>query len=381
MDYEKPTERPEIGVFYGFDHVTFWVGNAKQAASYYCSRLGFEYEAYQGLETGTRDFATHVVRNGAICFAFKTPLNPSGHDEWQKQYALHGDGVKDVAFTVDDSAGIFNKAVSRGATPVHEPHELKDENGSVIMSTVKTYGDTTHTFVQRVDFKGKFLPGFKEHFLSEPFNKVMEQPQLQFIDHCVGNQPDGEMEAAASWYEKMLDFHRFWSIDDKMLHTEYSALRSVVVSDFDENVKMPINEPAAGKRKSQIQEYVDYYGGAGVQHIALRTDSIIETVTRMKDRGCQFLTIPPTYYDNLGKRLGDMGTEVQEDLEMIRKLNILVDFDEKGYLLQIFTKPLEDRPTLFIEIIQRRNHNGFGAGNFKALFESIEQEQAKRGNL
>lgn len=189
------------------------------------------------------------------------------------------------------------------------------------------------------------------------------------------------MEAVASWYEQMLDFHRFWSIDDKMLHTEYSALRSVVVSDFDENVKMPINEPAAGKRKSQIQEYVDYYGGAGVQHIALRTDNIIDTVSRMRDRGCQFLTIPPTYYDNLGKRLGDKGTKVAEDLEMIRKLNILVDFDEKGYLLQIFTKPLEDRPTLFIEIIQRRNHNGFGAGNFKALFESIEQEQAIRGNL
>ena len=381
VDYEKPTERPEIGVFYGFDHVTFWVGNAKQAASYYCSRLGFEYEAYQGLETGQRDFATHVVKNGTVCFAFRSPLNPSGHEEFHAHHAKHGDGVKDVAFTVDDAAGIFEKAVKRGATAVQEPFELKDENGSVILATVKTYGDTTHTFVQRNDFKGKFLPGFKEHFLSEPFNKVMEQPQLQFIDHCVGNQPDGEMEAAASWYEKMLDFHRFWSIDDKMLHTEYSALRSVVVSDFDENVKMPINEPAAGKRKSQIQEYVDYYGGAGVQHIALRTDSIIETVTRMKDRGCQFLTIPPTYYDNLGKRLGDMGTEVQEDLEMIRKLNILVDFDEKGYLLQIFTKPLEDRPTLFIEIIQRRNHNGFGAGNFKALFESIEQEQAKRGNL
>lgn len=381
MDYEKPTERPEIGVFYGFDHVTFWVGNAKQAASYYCSRLGFEYEAYQGLETGNRDFATHVVKNGTICFAFKTPLNPSGHDDFQAQYAKHGDGVKDVAFTVDDSAGIFNKAVSRGATPVHEPYELKDDNGSVIMSTVKTYGDTTHTFVQRNDYKGTFLPGFKEHFLSEPFNKVMPQPELQFIDHCVGNQPDGEMEAAASWYEQMLDFHRFWSIDDKMLHTEFSALRSVVVSDFDENVKMPINEPAAGKKKSQIQEYVDFYGGAGVQHIALRTDSIIDTVTRMKDRGCQFLTIPPTYYDNLAKRLADCGTEVQEDLEVIRKLNILVDFDEKGYLLQIFTKPLEDRPTLFIEIIQRRNHNGFGAGNFKALFESIEQEQALRGNL
>lgn len=197
----------------------------------------------------------------------------------------------------------------------------------------------------------------------------------------MGNQKDGEMEAAAQWYEKMLDFHRFWSIDDKMLHTEYSSLRSVVVSDFDENVKMPINEPAEGKRKSQIQEYVDYYGGPGVQHIALRTDSIIDTVSRMQQRGCQFLSIPPSYYDTLAKRLGDMGTEVKEDLEMIRKLNILVDFDEKGYLLQIFTKPVEDRPTLFIEIIQRRNHNGFGAGNFKALFESIELEQAKRGNL
>jgi len=258
---------------------------------------------------------------------------------------------------------------------------LKDENGSVILSTVKTYGDTTHTFVQRVDFKGKFLPGFKEHFLNEPINKLIEAPELQFIDHCVGNQPDGEMEAAAAWYEKMLDFHRFWSIDDKMLHTEYSALRSVVVSDFDENVKMPINEPAEGKKKSQIQEYVDYYGGAGVQHIALRTDNIIDSVSRMKARGCQFLTIPSAYYDTLAKRLGDMGTEVKEDLEKIRELNILVDFDEKGYLLQIFTKPLEDRPTLFIEIIQRRNHNGFGAGNFKALFESIELEQAKRGNL
>lgn len=201
MDYEKPTERPEIGVFYGFDHVTFWVGNAKQAASYYCSRLGFEYEVYQGLETGNRDFATHVVKNGAITFAFKTPLNPTGHEDWYAQYAKHGDGVKDVAFTVDDSAGIFKKAVERGATPVAEPYELKDDDGSVILSTVKTYGDTTHTFVQRTNYKGKFLPGFKDHFLSEPFNKVLPQPELQFIDHCVGNQPDGEMEAAASWYE------------------------------------------------------------------------------------------------------------------------------------------------------------------------------------
>jgi len=250
MDYEKPTERPEIGEFYGFDHVTFWVGNAKQAASYYCSRLGFEYVAYAGLETGNRDFATHVVRNGDIKFAFTSPLNPTGHDEFAAHHTKHGDGVKDVAFTVDDSAGIYNKAVSRGAIGVQEPKTLKDGDGEVIISSVRTYGDTTHTFVQRKDYSGVFLPGYEKHFLTEPFNQVLQPPELLFIDHCVGNQPDGEMEAAASWYEKMLDFHRFWSIDDKMLHTEYSALRSIVVADFDEKVKMPINEPAEGKRKS-----------------------------------------------------------------------------------------------------------------------------------
>lgn len=250
VDYEKPTERPEIGVFHGFDHVTFWVGNAMQAAHFYCARLGFEFLAYQGLETGNRDYCTHVVHNGKIKFAFKSPLNPSGHDEFAAHHAKHGDGVKDVAFTVDDSAGIFNKAVQRGATPVMEPTVLKDDDGEVIVSSVRTYGDTTHTFVQRDKYNGVFLPNFAKHHHHEPFNAVVEPPQLVQIDHCVGNQGDGEMEAAASWYEKMLDFHRFWSIDDKMLHTEYSALRSIVVADFDEVVKMPINEPAAGKRKS-----------------------------------------------------------------------------------------------------------------------------------
>ena len=381
VDYEKPTERPAIGVFHEFDHVTFWVGNAKQAASYYCSRLGFEYLAYAGLETGNREWATHVVHNGKIKFSFTSPLNPAGHEEFNVHHAKHGDGVKDVAFHVDDSKGIFEKAVSRGAQPVAEPKVLEDEHGKVMVSTVKTYGDTTHTFVQRIDYNGPFLPGFQAHPQVEMINKLVPQPELLFIDHCVGNQPDGEMEAAASWYEKMLDFHRFWSIDDKMLHTEYSALRSVVVADFDENIKMPINEPAEGKRKSQIQEYVDFYGGPGVQHIALRTDNILDSIERMKARGCQFLTIPPAYYDNLITNLEKVGTKVQEDLEHIKKLNILVDYDEKGYLLQIFTKPLEDRPTFFVEIIQRRNHQGFGAGNFKALFEAIELEQAKRGNL
>jgi 4-hydroxyphenylpyruvate dioxygenase len=333
MDYEKPTVRPEIGKFYGFDHVTFWVGNAKQAASFYCSRMGFEYLAYAGLETGNREYATHVIRNGSITFAFKSPLNPSGHEEFHAHHAKHGDGVKDVAFTVDDSAGIFNKAVERGAKAVHEPKTIKDGDGEVIVSTVQTYGDTTHTFVQRKDYTGLFLPGFEKHFLNEPINGVMPAPVLMHIDHCVGNQPDGEMEAAAAWYEKMLDFHRFWSIDDKMLHTEYSALRSVVVADFDEVVKMPINEPAEGKRKSQIQEYVDFYGGPGVQHIALRTDDIIESITRMKARGCQFLTIPATYYELLRKKLADSPVDVKEDLDKIQALNILVDHDDKGYML------------------------------------------------
>jgi len=381
VDYEKPTERPEIGVFYGFDHVVFWVGNAKQAASFYCSRMGFEYVAYQGLETGEREWCTHVVRQGDIVFAFKSPLNPD-HKEFSEHHSKHGDGVKDVAFTVDDAAGIYNKAVSRGATSVREPTEMKDDNGAVLVASVKTYGDTIHTFVQRIDYKGPFLPGFREHHNKEAINRMMESPGLQFMDHCVGNQGEGEMEPAASWYEQMLDFHRFWSVDDKMMHTEYSALRSVVVADFDENIKMPINEPANGRRKSQIQEYVDYYGGAGVQHIALRTDDILTTVRRMKERGVEFLDkIPDAYYDRLFEGMKNLGLEVKEDIEIIRKEKILVDYDEKGYLLQIFTKPLEDRPTFFIEVIQRRNHQGFGAGNFKALFEAIEAEQALRGNL
>ena len=303
MEYEKPTVRPDIGVFHGFDHVTLWVGNALQAATYYCTRLGFEYAAYQGLETGHREFATHVVRNGQVLFALTSPLQPSGHDEFDQHHKKHGDGVKDVAFTVDDAKGIFSKAVERGAIPVREPETLKDEHGSVIVASVKTYGDTTHTFVERVDYTGPFLPGFKKHHITDPISKVLPGPNLVAIDHCVGNQPDGEMEAAAGWYEKMLDFHRFWSVDDTMMHTEYSALRSVVVADFDENVKMPINEPAPGKRKSQIEEYVDFYGGPGVQHIALRTENILEAITNMKNRGCQFLTIPNAYYENLRKDL------------------------------------------------------------------------------
>lgn len=267
-----------MGVFYGFDHCRFWVGNAAQAAAFYTSRMGFEYVAYQGLETGNRDWSTHVIRNNEIVYVFQTPYESTPDSEFTVHHAKHGDGVKDVAFTCDDAAGIFAKAVERGAKPVREPEEMKDEHGSVIVASVQTYGDTIHTFVQRGDYKGPFLPGFKAHHLHEKLNDILPKIDLRAIDHCVGNQPDGEMEPVAQWYEKMLDFHRFWSVDDKMMHTEYSALRSTVMADFDEKIKMPINEPANGRRKSQIQEYVDYYGGPGVQHIAMRTESIIETV-------------------------------------------------------------------------------------------------------
>jgi len=299
-----------------------------------------------------------------------------------KHHEHHGDGVKDVAFSCDDATAIHAKCIERGATSIQEPTTMKDDFGSVIVSSVKTYGDTIHSFIQRVDYTGCFLPGYKASHLNECLNKMLPIPDLKAIDHCVGNQPDGEMEPVACWYEKMLDFHRFWSVDDKQINTQYSALRSVVVADFDEKIKMPINEPADGMRKSQITEFCEFYGGAGVQHIAMRTEDIIETVQRMMARGVQFLQkIPDTYYDNLRVGLAAAGTKVAEDIDTIQKLKILVDYDDKGYLLQIFTLPLEDRPTFFMEIIQRRNHNGFGAGNFKALFEAIEAEQALRNNI
>lgn len=380
-------QRPEIGQFYGFDHVVFWVGNAKQAASFYTTRFGFEYLAYQGLETGERRIATHVVRKGKITFAFSTSYGPyeNKDNEMSEHLVKHGDGVKDVAFGVEDCEKTFKLAVSRGAKAVSEPKKLTDENGAVIVASIQTYGDTIHTLVQRKvdgqEYKGVFLPGFKEHFLKDPINDVLPDTKLDIIDHIVGNQAEHEMEPTAEWYTKMLDFHRYWSIDDKLMHTEYSALNSVVVADFDENIKLPINEPAYGKRKSQIQEYVDYYIGAGVQHLALKTENILDAVTALRKRGVEFLPIPKSYYDNFRKALPNLSIEVKEDIDTIERLGLLIDYDDNGYLLQLFTKPLEDRPTLFIEIIQRRNFNGFGAGNFKSLFKAIEDEQALRGNL
>jgi 4-hydroxyphenylpyruvate dioxygenase len=387
MEAKDTNKRPEIGKFFGFDHVIFWVGNAKQAASYYTTRFGFEYLAYQGLETGERGVASHAVKNGKIVFVFSTSYGPYEHKdkEMSEHLVKHGDGVRDMALTVEDAKKTHDVAVSRGAKSLSAPKKLSDEFGSVIVATIQTYGDTVHTLVQRVVdgqlYKGAFLPGFKEHYLKDPINDILPATKLEIIDHIVGNQPDHEMTPTAEWYEKMLDFHRFWSIDDKMMHTEYSALNSIVMADFDETVKLPINEPAPGKKKSQIQEYVDFYAGAGVQHLALKTENIIDAVAALRKRGVEFLPIPKSYYDNFRKALPNLSIEVKEDVDTIEKLGLLIDYDDNGYLLQLFTKPLEDRPTVFIEIIQRRNFWGFGAGNFKSLFKALEDEQDKRGNL
>jgi 4-hydroxyphenylpyruvate dioxygenase len=320
------------------------------------------------------------MRQNKITFIFSSPMVPVD-EEMANHINKHGDGVRDIAFHVDDAKGLYYQALKRGAKSVHEPRELKDEDGTVITAAIQTYGDTIHTFVERKNYRGVFMPGFKKISQQDPLLNITAPVGLQFVDHIVGNQPDGEMTPVASWYEKVLQFHRFWSVDDSQMHTEYSALRSIVVADWSERVKMPINEPAPGKRKSQIQEYVDYYAGAGVQHIALNTDDIIHSVASLTQRGVPFLTVPKTYYQHLRAKLAHASIKVTEDLDRLEELNILIDYDDKGYLLQIFTKPVEDRPTLFFEIIQRHNHQGFGVGNFKSLFEAIEAEQAKRGNL
>jgi 4-hydroxyphenylpyruvate dioxygenase len=381
MNYEKPKERPQIGKFFGFDHIKFWVGNSKQAASFYTSRFGFEYLAYQGLETKSRETACHVVKRNDIIFAFESSYDPEDKNGIGMHVLKHGDGVRDIAFTVEDCETTFELAKKRGAKVVRNIEKLKDEDGEIIIASILAYNDTIHTFVERKNYKGLFMPGFVKHHETEAFNNEENELKLNFIDHVVSNHPEGEMEVKANWYETVLDFHRFWSVDDSIMHTEYSALNSIVVADYDENIKMPINEPAKGKKKSQIQEYCDYYNGSGVQHIALNTDDIIESIQKLRKRGVQFLNIPKTYYDNLRKKIPSMNIKIKEDIDKLEELRILIDYDDNGYLLQLFTKPLEDRPTLFFEIIQRRNHQGFGAGNFKALFRAIELDQELRGNL
>ncbi|KAF2129079.1 4-hydroxyphenylpyruvate dioxygenase [Dothidotthia symphoricarpi CBS 119687] len=384
----------DIASYRGYHHVHWYVGNAKQAASFYVSRMGFERVAYRGLETGSRVTASHVVRNGNVTFILTSPLRclEQGKrfsredekllEEIHAHQEKHGDAVKDVAFEVDNVDAIYSAAVEAGAHCISAPRDVSDANGTVRLATIRTYGDTTHTLIQKNTYSGTFLPGYRpEPTVCDPLSKFLPQIQLSAIDHCVGNQDWDEMENACDYYEKVLGFHRFWSVDDKDICTEYSALKSIVMSSANDVVKMPINEPAKGKKQSQIEEYVDFYGGPGVQHIALRTDNIIRDITNLKARGVEFIKVPETYYDSMKMRLKKSGMTLNEDFETLKGLDILIDFDEGGYLLQLFTKHLMDRPTVFIEIIQRNNFSGFGAGNFKSLFEAIEREQDLRGNL
>ncbi|HEX5168756.1 MAG TPA: 4-hydroxyphenylpyruvate dioxygenase [Cyclobacteriaceae bacterium] len=355
----------------GTDHIEFYVGNAKQAAYFYQHAFGFELIAYSGPETGIRERVSYVLRQGKIVFVLTTSLEPNS--DIARHVAKHGDGVKVLALWVDDARQAFYETTSRGALPAGEPTQLKDKFGEVVTASIRTYGDTLHTFVERKNYKGPFLPGFvrqKSSFASEPIG-------LKYVDHCVGNVELGQMNQWVDFYEKVMGFNLLVTFDDKDISTEYSALMSKVVSNGNGFIKFPINEPAEGKKKSQIEEYLQFYHGAGVQHIAIATDDIIKTVGELRHRGIEFLHVPEVYYDDVLDRVG----KIDEDLKPLRDLNILIDRDDEGYLLQIFTKPVEDRPTLFFEIIQRKGAKSFGKGNFKALFEAIEREQALRGNL
>lgn len=360
----------------GTDYVELYVGNAKQAAHYYKTAFGFQSYAYKGLETGSRDTVSYVVKQDKIRLVLTTPLN-SKHPI-NEHIVKHGDGVKVVALWVEDATQAWKETTSRGAKSYMEPTVEKDEHGEVVRSGVYTYGETVHLFVERKNYNGIFLPGFEKwesEYNPEPLG-------LKYIDHMVGNVGWGEMNTWVKWYEEVMGFENFLSFDDKQIHTEYSALMSKVMSNGNGRIKFPINEPAEGKKKSQIEEYLDFYEGPGVQHIAVATNDIIATVKGMRARGVEFLTTPPdTYYMAAPERLAAHNHELKEDLDTLKGLGIMIDADDEGYLLQIFTRPVEDRPTLFFEIIQRMGARGFGAGNFKALFESIEREQERRGTL
>ena len=350
-------------------HVEFWSGNAKQSAFFYRKAFGFSQLAYSGLETGNREAASYVLSQGKIRFVITSPLR--GQHDGAEHVKQHGDGVRDIALLVEDADFAFAEAVRRGAKPAIEPYDMKDENGTVRRAAIHTYGETLHSFISYRDYRGPFLPGYQAADVPN------DAAGLLVVDHIVGNVELGKMNEWAEFYSKVMGFSRYITFDDKDISTEYSALMSIVMSDDNRIVKFPINEPAPGRKKSQIDEYLDWYAGPGVQHVALLCGDIIETVTKLKANGVEFLSVPDSYYDELPERIG----EIEEPMDEIKRLHILVDKDAEGYLLQLFTKPVEDRPTVFFEIIQRKGSRGFGKGNFKALFESIEAEQAKRGNL
>lgn len=370
---EKPTVKAteDFLPLNGTDHVEFYVGNAKQSAYYYQSAWGYEMIAYAGPETGVRDRASYVLRQGKITLVLTSSILPD--TEISLHHQKHGDGVKVLALWVDDARKSYEETTKRGAKGVIEPTVFKDENGEVVISAIQTYGETIHKFVERKNYKGVFLPGYKAQKSNVPVKPV----GLKHVDHCVGNVELGRMNEWVKFYEDVMGFKLLLTFDDKDISTEYSALMSKVVSNGNGYIKFPINEPAEGKKKSQIEEYIEFYKGAGCQHIAVATDDIITTVSELRSRGVEFLYVPDTYYEEVWGRVG----KINEDMEAIKRLNILVDRDDEGYLLQLFTKPVQDRPTVFYEIIQRCGAKSFGKGNFKALFESIEREQELRGNL
>lgn len=363
---------PDFLPLKGTDYVEFYVGNAKQSAYFYRAAFGFKLIAYRGPETGSRALASYVLQQGKIRIVLTTPLRPD-HPVAQ-HISKHGDGVHDIALWVDDAEASYREATSRGARSMQEPVSLRDDHGEVRVSAIATYGETIHSFVERHNYSGAFLPGFVEAPGDDPVSRPVG---LQYVDHIVGNVGWGEMDAWVSFYRDVLGFRLYQHFDDQDISTEYSALMSKVMSNGNERVKFPINEPAEGKRKSQIEEYLDYYGGSGVQHIAMATEDIVRTVTSLRDQGVEFLRVPSTYYRDLTARVG----QIDEPIDRLSELGILVDRDDEGYMLQIFTKPVQDRPTLFFEIIQRKGSRSFGKGNFKALFEAIEREQELRGNL
>jgi len=356
----------------GTDYVEFYVGNARQAAYYYRAAFGMQLVAYSGPETGNRGCASYVVQQNKIRFVLTTPLQPD--DPIAEHIQRHGDGVHDIALWVDDAEAAYRETTKRGANGVRKPEVLRDDRGEVRISAIATYGDTIHTFVERKNYQGVFLPGY----VAVVGPDVVARPVgLKYVDHMVGNVGLGDMNRWVEFYQTVMGFRLYQHFDDKDISTEYSALMSKVMANGNDRVKFPINEPAEGKRKSQIEEYLEYYKGPGVQHIAMATDNIVETVTTLRNQGVEFLRVPGTYYRELEGRVG----KIDEPLDKLEELGILVDRDDEGYMLQIFTRPVEDRPTLFYEVIQRKGSRSFGTGNFKALFEAIEHEQGLRGNL
>jgi len=370
---ERPEEKEfndHLGLI-DIDHIEFYVNNAKQAAYYYQKMFGFQLQAYQGLETGVRDRASYLLTQGNIRFVLTTPLN--SNSPIADHCKRHGDGVKDIAMLVQNVERAYKESIKRGAISVQEPTEYKDENGVVVKASIAAYGDTIHSFIDRSKYNGLFFPNFREM----ETNLDIKPVGLQYVDHCVGNVAEGKMNEWVAFYRDVLGFSQYIHFDDKDISTKYSALMSKVMAGGRGRIKFPINEPAKGKKKSQIEEFLDFYEGPGVQHIALLVPDIIDAVSKLQDNGLMFLHAPDAYYDVLTDRVG----KIDENIDDLRRLGILVDRDDEGYLLQIFSKPLSDRPTLFIEIIQRKGARGFGKGNFKALFEAIEREQELRGNL